>query len=496
MSGEAIFGLPNHISQDYCVVYSTGEVGLEPTEMEATWIQTEEPSEVSRLLSLDPRRTLWAAVFGVPTGADPSVYPGFPRTVTGMSLVNHNLNTGSFIRFIGYSDALDPRSTAPPFKLSPNAIVAYDNTVGTYSNVDEDVSSPDGLVISPDVTANPWSVTLGFGIFGGGATLDDQENGMCVVLRARCLFQGAGALNRVTHPRIDCTLKENGTTIRHLGYRAVTSTAAGGQFLIFSFSLTELADQTAADLEIEISGTSGNSEGLGAYGYSYCVLDTLAVMYEVLPPSHTHDSGWTRLDYDDDRPAPSLRIRQFSYVPETPWTGVRSVVCLVRSDQAQHDPPNNGFGDIPYYVIRSVQGVREPESWVQAGVFVAGEGIVFDETGVNGIGAKGGILEIQEIEGKTGTGQTYGADAYINAAIPSIDFVVTREQLRLLQTQLAARRGRSGAFVLSLEPWVDMKYRQFTDLWVTLREMGEPTPLGYSGGVLYYSLTMSFEQRL
>lgn len=473
--GPIFLGLPNHTKEPYVTVSTAGTVGLEPTDMEGEWLKTEEPSELARLTTLDPYLTQWKFDSH-----------GTPVSLDGFSLVNHNIYPGGQVRFVSF---LNSASLVQPSKKPAAVMSATTNVTGVVGNVDEDISSPDGLLVGPTTTTDYWEATFSFGTLTG--TLKAESDMLAIVLRAQRKFNGAGADNPYTYPGLFVYLNDTGSGIRRLGYRAVTNTATNGQILIFPFSKSDLlVDPTGAGISVIIGCTPGTS----ASGSSYGVLEALSLYYETVPigdPTTLTDSGWITVQ-GNANPTPITPTRNIHHILSAPVDALGYTIML-RGDQTRHyvDPPRSD-GRIPVgYVPES------PDTVVQAGVAPCGAAIKLSENLEVGQPLPGIDIE-SGAEGETARGQSYGVDFYRMRKTESIELIVTRAELQELQEKLLWLRGNSGAVYIILQPDDAPGYQWIGSFWATLKSMSDPVWFGYTGNppTPMYKVSVQFEERL
>jgi len=472
MGQVKFLGFPNHTSESYAEYATTGAASLEPAGMEVDFLGTEEPSELARLTSLDPANTQWA--FGTSLIAS---------QIDGLSLINHNVTGGGQIRFVGATTSIDGGFVIPT-KVSPNTIVSSTNITGGVTNVDEDIYVPDGLVMTPTVNTTGWTVRLKWPSLAG--TIDTQTHAMCIVLRARRRFSGAGATSPTTLPTIEVSIVWEPTLpiLSTLGSRAITNSDSGGQILIFPFSRSNIPNTT--DFQVYISSTPG----LSASGGQYAELESIRVYYDTITASTPpYDSGWITIP-EDTRRSPKRPIQSLHYFPSTPWTGVLGYGVLIRSDQAEHTLLSTGAGRVPASSIPT-----DPDTFVQAGVLCAGVAVSLAD-GRTAPYAPPTKIVTEDVVGTTGPGQTYGASAWSRIVSEPIEFLVTRDELLFLQGQIAWRRGHSGAFYIALESGVDLADQEFSGFWCTVSEVSAPAWAGNDSGVDMYTVSLTFEQKL
>jgi hypothetical protein len=478
MSGRnvVILGLPNEGIQGYASFGSNGVVSI-PTGMEPLYLGTEEPSDKARMLSIDPKNTQWVFSTG-----------GIPRIINGSALVGHNLQAGSQVRFLGHS--YSDLTSLSLLQKAPNAIASSTNATGVVGNVDEQLSFPDGLVIAPTVTTNPWDVRFSWPTFTPnfpklGASM------ACFSVEMNVVYVGLGATAPVTLPKVTVQLWENGSLVLDLGYRgvAVGSTSPTSQIFTFPFNFASLANPDGRDLECKVLCTPGTSFS----GSSYINLEAITVYYESqLSVDYSDwDSGWLIIP-GDTRPSPSQPTKSFHYIPAVPWTNVSAMVVLIRTDQTVHNPLITNSGTIVAGTIAA-----NPNMYIDIGIWCMGDGITCS------LGAKNDLKYFTPMaqnlnQGQTIFGQTYAADEFRWRAGEPINLIVTRDELKVLQDQLGWRRGHSGAFYVALEPDVDIGYQTFSSAWCTLVSMSAPQELGAyrQDGQMQYTLTIQFQEKL
>lgn len=469
-----ILGLPNDGAQAY-TTFGTNIAGTPPAGLEAFYLGTEEPSERSRIPTLDPLNTQWLASTS-----------GIQREIDGLSIVNHNFRAGSQVRFLGgtYTGIIQYTQA----QLSPNAIASSTNLAGVVGNIDETISAPDGLIVGPSTTIADWNVRVSFPNFSPIPLLGYSRACFCLVVH---LVSAGGDL---TYPRLDCELWENGVKISSLGWRAVSQAT---QILTFPFDFASLPGHIdGRDLECKILATEG---GTGV-GLTYCTLDALVVYYETATPAsgadylaHGWDSGWIDVP-GDVRPSQSQPTRSIHYIPTTPWgvtSGPAAFVLMVRADNTTHNPLNPGL------LVPAGATIVFPDTYVQAGVWCFGAGLICSSGAKNDL--KYFTPASQNLgQGQTIFGQTYAADEFRWRAGEPINLIVTRDELKTLQDQLGWRRGHSGAFYVALEPDVDISYQVFSSAWCTLISMSTPQELGAyrQDGQMLYTITVQFQEKL
>lgn len=460
-------GLPNNLFAKSYVDLSTPH-GDEPDGLEASFLKTEEPSDVARIPTLDPKHTYWKYNTNL-----------IGSTISGLAVVNHNLTPGSLIRYSGDTTAAN---FAIPITEAPNAVVSSSNITGGITNVDEDIDSPDGLQIVPTVTTAVWNVVLSWGAL---ISLPKQGFSMAFfVLRMQRKFSGAGATNPTTYPVLEVELREGGSLVETLGRRIVTSTDSVGQIFIFGFDPGSLADPSGTNIEIKISCTTG----LSPSGGQYAALESVALYYEPDGADYDFDSGWIVIPETGSLDAPT---KSTHYLPETAWTGVVAGVVKFISDQSEHDPLLTASGAALIGLVENF-----PSTYVEAGVLLAGDKFELS-TGIQPEGPQVNV-EIEEVVGRTLGGQTYGADSFRFRMCEPTPIVVNRAEKDFLMDNVAWRRGHSGAFYVILETGTSLERQVFTSFWATLKSVSTPRQIStwHPGDEVKYNMTIAFEEKL
>ena len=470
-----ILGLPNYVGEAYTTVSAPAVGGLVPTGLEASWLKTEEPSEVARLASLDPLYTRWFATFG-----------GLTHAIAGLAIANHNIYDGGQVRFLGYTGGNDPASPTAAGTAAPNVIASQNNTSGTITVVDETISTDDGLALVPVVSNLNWWARFSWPVLNAGIPLPVGTESY-FVLRMICLASGAGAADPTAWPCVTVSLYESGVLIRQLGKRAVNVGGTFGQIFVFPFAFSELAAPDGSNLECRVDATPGTSLS----GNQYAVLGAIRLYYEA-PTSgtHTYDSGWITVP-GDGSPRKQEPTRSLHYFPAVPWSSVSGVTMIVRGDQSRISPPTDFAGRVP------VGAVKVADQFIQAGVWCAGFAFA-SERGLRRSGPNAGPAG-EGFGGRAAAGQTYGADAFRFREADPVEVLLRRSEVDFLQEELGWRRGFSaGAFYVVLEPNVSLEQQRMTAFWATLRGMGKPVPFGRykPNGEMLFAMSLRFEEKL
>lgn len=460
----------NVLAQDFCTFSTDGFAGLEPAGLEASFLKTEEPSEIARLATLDPLHTRWFFDLS-----------GVVKPFDSFAIDNHNLVSGSFVRFV-----VGTNSTGWPtiYSQAPNAVVASTNIVGAVTNVDEAVSSPDGFVIGPSDPTSSWSVRLAWPAMSVTPRLGIAMGQL--VLSVKKIFVGSGAVAPITYPALTVRLYESGSLVEVLGSRAVTAEVGVNQVFIFPFDFSDLVDPTGGNIEFDIAGTRGRSTTDG----SYAVLDAVSINCEDTNNTIATDSLFIEV------PSSSTRTpkKSIHFTSNTPWVCSLGTIAIL-SDQADHSPfiiPSGvGAGSVP---IGSIEDI--PLTYIEAGVAVGGSKFEL-LTGIQSEGPQINV-EIEEVTGNTLGGQTYGADSFRRRVCEPTTIAVNRAEKDFLMNDLAWQRGHSGAFYVILETGVALERQLFTSFWATLKSLSTPRQISRwdPEDEVKYTMTIAFEEKL
>lgn len=470
--GMTLIGVrENVLEQDYCTISTDGFA--EPSGLEASNLKTQEPSEVARINTLDPKHTIWR--FDLSSEA----------TLDGFALVNHNLLPGDYVRFTARSltsSDFDEHQTAP------NAIAASTNITGAVTDVDEAIDTPDAALIEPTTKTSNWTARFSWPNLTG-IPLPGTARGQ-FVLRMLRKYTGAGSSNPVvTYPKLTVDLYEAGVLKLSLGWRAVTSLDAAGQIFIFPFNPNLLTTASGADIECVVTCTPGISGVTGSLFFGqYAAMDTLSLYHESLAGAGGPlSSDYIQISEPGGKDAPTKSIH---YAAASPLDFVISGRVWVLSDGAIKDPKTRLVdGAVAAGVIDS-----EPQTYIEAGVWAGGSKFELS-TGIQQDGPQVNV-EIEEIVGNTVGGQTHGADSFRRRICDPTTIVVSREEKDFLMS-IAWEQGHSGAFYVILESGIDIARQLFTSFWATLKSISTPRQLMLQGDEeAKYSMTIAFEEKL
>lgn len=462
------FILPNVVNRNYTTVTSPG---TSPTGMEPSYLKTEEPSDRSRILSLDPLYTRWKFAFG-----------GIGVTFGGVGAANVNLSPHGWYRIVAHEDKNDAvvTLTAPP-----NAITTSTNRTGAVTTIDEAISSPDSSYMVPTDTSQPWTVELGWGALAATPKLGARMAQF--VVRANISAPtGSGA------PTVKAFLYESGIEKSFLGKRAITAEAPGEVFH-FPFDFASLTDPTGSNLELRLSFEIGTAS-------IYARLEAVQLYYESAADTYLHDSGVIANALDDfseqDGPQPT---RSLPYWLPANIDSVEAFELILIDDQADHlaESELDGAASAGALVVALSDDFVD---YIDVGTVLAGPALFVERGILKGQGPYSTVI-VSNLGGTTIGGQTYGADIERRRSLPGITLTGTRDDLLTLQDRLAWRRGRSGAFFFAAEPDIPVSRQLFTSgLW-TCAEFGEVAPMieaahDEGDGTQLHQVVVSFEEKL
>lgn len=466
----ALFGFgqyPNLIGKSSCLV--TVPATYESAALKAIHVQTDEPSEISRILTTNPEFTYWLANF-----------KGVQRTVSGMAGVNISLSPNGFYRFLGGS------ATNPAYEyLAPSTIAASLNITGAVTAVDEPISTPDANFVTPTTTTSAWNARFTFPTPSAPPTTGTH---MCAFV-VRMLHVTGGTTTY--YPKVTASLYESGVLKRNLGSRPVTVSTGDGQIFIFTFNPNELAAPDCSNVEVLIECVPGAGTGV-----QYAKLNTVALFVDLtssFPSALPYDSGWIASPSSfyagqEDDPPPTISV---DYFPETPWTNVDTMFLLVMDDQALANPPSD---DTSQFVPAGAV-VNPPAGVIDLGVFAAGPALVLERG--SQLGPESSVI-VEGYEGVTEGGQSYGADAFRRRAM-SVTFTLNRTEKDALMFGLDWGRGKSAPIYVNLDPNLPVEHSEFTAGWVTVAEAGAAVQVAvayHEGDEMLFNKNYVFEERL
>jgi hypothetical protein len=400
--------------------------------------------------------------------------------IGGMSLVGAPLSPGGYYRFV---------SKEPTYQILVPASMDADNTTGVVGNVDESAFAPDANWLEPTDHGQPWNVVL-----DGFAT--PASNPLTGTARAFIVLWVDVVNVDAEYPSVICILKQSGLTIAE-GWRVITEES--GQMLIFPFDPLLFTSASGGSLSVTLLfSASVDGTGYARLGAANIIVETVDGMAAV----PVLDSGWiaspsAAFGADDDAPMPTVNLPYWPPEDGVAWAINPDDGLWVQllDDQIEHDP------DIVLGSSVSVGSIENLfyRGYFDAGVFVAGAAETFDGA-ILLDDTPGGNVIIEQFGGNTVGGQTYSADAFRRRTL-SVQLMLTRDELAILQNRMAWRRGKAGAFYFASEPDIPVQRQIFTSGWYTLISMSDPTRLQGAAyddgdGELPFVLTIVLEEKL
>lgn len=480
------FILSNHVGRTYCIPAAVNPVTFEPAGMEASYLQTEEPSEKARITTLDPFNTRWYINF-LTSSVD----------VDGLAIVNSNLSPHGYYRFVG-NDNQDGGNYQTTLETAPSALANTSNVAGVVGDIDEQIVAPDSLFVGPSTTTNTWSLDIQFGTL---SAVPKQGTAMAYIVIVAKLF----GTPVDAYPVLAWNLRESGVDKGPVTSRAVTVSTGTGQVFVFPFNPADLLDPTMANVECHIVGYTGDGGG----GGSYFKIDAVQLYYEDIAHTSRFDSGWlprplSQDATDYDGPQPTINLEYF--LEDTVTLGATTalpqprVTVMLLDDQADHDPISAAYAAKPD--AASVLALRRtPDGFVDIGVAVIGPAVFLSSPSGVPYGSAGpqSPVEVNNVGGVSIVGSSYGSDSFRQRTI-IVELRATREELGTLKDRIVFRRGTSGAFYFSAEPDIQSKYKTFNSGWWTVRSFGPESqvPMAYDDGdgTLLYTFNVELEEKL
>ena len=462
LRGFGLLGFPNLIARPSCVVTvpdavtipSSGDLGPE-------WLKTPEPSDKSRILSVDPLKTRWLFSF---TGK--SSVP-----IDGVAAVNSNISPNGMYRFMEGEPNIEV--------LQPSSIISRTNASGTVSDLLDDIQYPDHAYLGPTSSASSWESTIEF-----NTPSVNPISGL-----ARCMFIiRAKLFGEYTsiYPMCTVELYQGSTFLFNLGWRAVAAGLGGGgdgQVFIFPWNPSILVNPTGAGIRAKVTFAPGDNT-------AYAKMDSIKLYSD--KTTSAKDSGWlpsptAGSSTEDKHPTVS-----FHYFPTTPWILPSSLSVCILDDQVDHDPYLGSSFVAQLYVVNVEKAL--PDGFTDLGVVSAGKAMFLSigETQENPITVE---IIIQETGGKTLGGQSYGLDLFRRRGIPTADFIMTEEEKDFFMEKIAWIQGLSGAFYISANPDNETP-SNLSSFWGVLTRASATRTKGSLGGEQYFTVSTSFEEKL
>lgn len=310
-------------------------VGAATGALPAANLDTDEPSELCRINSIDPADLYIDTTFEFPFG-----YYGTTFKVGGVGVVNHNLSIGATARTL----LLDSTAAGyQPTRILPDSKTDVTGTwSGTVADVDDDPYAADANKNTcTGASSLTPSVQYGFTTPASNPKTGDQLQ----LIRVKVTWTADPPTN------IAFELRDGANVIGYIDYRPTGANPdiSSGDVVLLPWDASDLttADGSGVALRVE------SSLGAGTDDISIEAIDWLCDL-GVSAGSILYDSGWTVATYDvtdalwGDTVAGAggiSPVQSFAHYPTTEVSGVARAVTFLR------DPLNSaGYVDVGCYV--------------------------------------------------------------------------------------------------------------------------------------------------
>lgn len=267
-----------------------------------------------------------------------------------VSIVGHNLYSGDQYRIWTKASGSPPSPISSLYDPTGNVAGATSNTAVSWGDLDngEGNTSLTWLGV-PTSTSSVWSYGCSFATpIAPGAGTSMQEFWVYV--------KKSSSTNRPDPPTVTATLWEGGASVVSLGTKAIQSST--GQWICFPWSISSLALNTAANVELKLSFTVSAN---GQYG----MLNTIIMGIDGFGSTRDNNSGW--LTYT---PYVSPDI---SYKPEG-WGKGQSVLYRFPTDiTASYVVIEYRVNQSPSSWSSVTETLPTPQGYIQIGTVVIGQ---------------------------------------------------------------------------------------------------------------------------
>lgn len=436
-------------------------VGPTPATMPPSNLATDEPTERSRITTLDQLKTAWkflypnGSTYANTIGVNPKIpwYP-IPYPIhTLLGAVNHNFQRG----IAQYRYLQDSTGAFPFTRIAPTSIIASTNITGVITDIDEDPYTPDGAY----ATANADSITkIRVGFPSTGATL--RSGSKMQVFRAALRLSS----HNLNPTLVTVNLWRNSVLVASNLDGGIWLTNTNNAIMVAYWDTTLFGSTSDANVQMELVSSDSFD------------IDAMDWLKETTANTYLDDSGWLTVPSPDDSAL---------------WGSANNVVPSV----IQPPTPNKNLFYLPAtpqgaeYVQLIVRDPYNPDGFVQYGVQV-------DSNAYSGSIKKDSfyLRVISEARGGvTIGGQTYSRDAWRRRAF-GFDLLATRAEILSIMDRLDFAKGAAGAVAILLEPddIPDASYQEFNFLWATIvagsggssgsAVGGDATPMAHDPGSL------------
>jgi len=404
----------------------------------AAWSEASSDFAATLLKNREPSET-WRSSnnFGANTGFNLFLDTLYPigsstsgATVTGVGICNHNIaGSGGYYRIIGQTGtvglASDPREI-----LVPTGFVSSSNMDGSYTNIDETWSSPDGAGLSLTSTASTGYYQMSFNTPSANPSTGAAKQQFWVYYYATDVLRGQ---------TIQAGLYESGSLVADLGKKFIRGGGSPHHWVVFPWNASSLATATGANVELRLTINPVN-------GYGF-LIDTVAWVCEVDSDitgaaSTAWDSGWTQYTLPTTgawyEAAPEdLYVPHSIYYGQSNATWISALTVLFAVDNH------------PVDISTSNNFIPNPADYVEVGSVIAGKKW---SPGINR--SYGQLLktvpltQVQQTQG----GQTFGSNLPVLRELPiPLDWLTADEGAALID-RLAIRMGQLRPVFVAILP--------------------------------------------
>lgn len=434
-------GLPNAVQQAGAALTSGATF---PSTMPLSYLQTDAPGDVARMLSVDPSKT-WLGVALPPLDGYSST--GSPWPVDFVALVNHNLSTGAYYRVAGKAAA----TAGEPLtfeSVAPNAI-SGSGVTGVVASIDEAVDSPDGAAVSINGASSYLHVSFASPVASPTST---DALGECFVVRMKCNYDGAAV--------VTARLYRAGTLVATLG--TCRPRAAYGYFQFFAQGLAA-SGVPAADVELRLFSDSA---------FSTVDVDLVRWVTETTAAPAIADSGWL--------PVPSTGADALlgATLPDT--VGLEPQKILLH--ETASSPSCRKFG-------LYLRDAGNSDGFLQGGVLPAGP--AFRTTHAPLLGDVFGVQDLS-LKSAAWSGAQHGTAKRRRRILPVRYMLTTAEAVSLVE-RLDWRLGTLRCVLVALFPQESDARALLMTAWCSVDELSMLSSAGVPG---WHGKQYTFRERL
>lgn len=424
-------GLPNIARRGSTTIVAIGE---EPIVGEALYLKNEDIRQTARIISVDPPIAKWQVI---------SIGDLFD--FDGAVLVNNNLSNQGYFRVV---NAAHVYSVLFPSSISGG------NITGTVGDIENEISNPNGLYVGPTTPTTDWFLTVEY---VSSSQVAKTGEAMGIIAIAVEVF---GGLPIDVYPSIKVQLRNNGSLVQEMGYRAVSTKTT--QVFLFTFDPAIMpGDPTLSNIEVRMDCYPGDNG-------SYFKLETTNIYYEDVDQTFTLDSLWISANQGHFLSIRDglLPLKSVHYLSPSTQVNQTQLYLMIIDDGSEPNPPTAGYYGSAYTNSVSVAGLTlKPGNYVEGGSLIFGPKMTITpglaaETG----SPKIGINVESSSSGSSGyVASVYSADLFFQKETPSaIEIICTRDVMMELMAKIGYQKGRSGLFYAILDGDLALKYQLFS----------------------------------